>query len=109
MLGLLEKLETIETAKTPKNANIISACSATMAWIADHLVDLILKRIQMRATTQSSDPSSFLTQIAQITALREQSRQSYLRCLHHNPTAPAGPHHPLSIFIANLSKKLINE
>ena len=82
--------------------------SVTMAWIADHLVDLILKRIQMRATTQSNDPSSFLTQIAQVTVLREQSRQSYLRCLHHNPTTPVGPHHPLNVFIANLSKKLIN-
>ena len=73
-----------------------------MAWIADHLVDLILKRIQVRAAT--GDDSTAMAQIAQVAALREQARQSYLRALHHNPTLSTGPHHSLAILIGNLAK-----
>lgn len=72
-------------------------------------MDLILKRMQMRVATGAVDPDRILSQIAQITALREQSRQAYLRALHlskdHSVALPA-PYESLSSFLPQLIKKI---
>lgn len=74
-----------------------------MAWIAEHLVDLLLRRMQLRAVTRP-DCASVLTDLATIMALREQARQSHLRALHLDPdlSAAVGPHMALPVFIAEL-------
>lgn len=77
-----------------------------MAWIAEHLVDLLLRKVQMKAVTGSEDSSYLLAQIAQITILREQAKKSHLRSLHLRPTLTIGPHHSLPFLLSNLIKIL---
>ncbi|PJF16856.1 hypothetical protein PSACC_03339 [Paramicrosporidium saccamoebae] len=64
---------------------------------------LILKRIQIKAATGNSDSSVLLTHLAQVSALREQSRRLYLRALHYHASATS-PLLPLTTFLAEIKK-----
>ena len=59
------------------------------AWIAEHMVDLCLRRTQMRGVV-SQDPLYYTTQIAQLTALRDQAKEYWLRTLHARQSHDAG-------------------
>lgn len=78
-----------------------------VTWIAEHLVDLLLKRIQLKVVTKI-DSTSLIAELAVISALREQARHSHLRALHMNPElgAAVGAHLSLSAFIVELLKKI---
>lgn len=85
MIKALEKTETIELAKSPRDASLLACCALITSWISEHLVDLIVKRIQVKSVVNSSDQSNFLILVTQISILRDAARQSHLRAHHYLP------------------------
>lgn len=81
----------------------MSPSCSTLSWITEHLIDLILKRIQFKAATGNSESSVLLTHLAQVSALREQSRRLYLRALHYHASATS-PLLPLTTFLTEVKK-----
>jgi len=85
LIKSIEMTGTIESAKSPRNTELLAMCSWIHAWIAEHLMALVLKRISTRLVAETLDASFVLAQIALVTALREAGRQSQRRALHFSP------------------------
>lgn len=89
MLQSLEKTETIELAKAPRDPTLLASVALLASWIAEHLVGLVVKRIQAKCIVNAAEPPALLPLAMQISVLRETARQYHLRGCHYLSAVPA--------------------
>lgn len=62
---------------------LLAGSTLLASWIAEHLVDLIVKRTQAKCIVSSPDPPMLLSLATQISVFRETARQLHLRGHHY--------------------------